>query len=303
MLDSRIKLLEAETQREIPAAPQNSVLLSSASLGWSDAIAVELHELAPAEMPEHFVEGHRLMVAVETEKAIPFEWKDANRWRQKLLKPGDFSLQTHGSLNAPRWPENLKILAIALDLDFVGRIFADAVQPEKIRFRERRCESDAGVARFAAHFQNELKNNQYAGRLYGESLAMAFSLHLLERHGDFSNDLKMPRGKLAAANLRRAIEFIHAHLAEDLSIETIARESFLSAFHFARLFRNTLGLTPHQYVLRSRIERAKRIIKTAPSLNLTEIGLSVGFFDQAHFTKSFKQATGATPKMFLKSTI
>jgi AraC family transcriptional regulator len=74
----------------------------------------------------------------------------------------------------------------------------------------------------------------------------------------------------------------------------------LSAFHFARLFKNTLGLTTHQYVLQNRIERAKNLIVKFSHLNLTEIGLSVGFFDQAHFTKSFKRATGATPKAFLK---
>lgn len=298
MPHSQIKLLEVETKREIPAAPESAVLLSSADLGWN-GITVELHELAPSELPEHFVEGHRLMVAVQAGAPIPFEWKDGNTWRQKLLKTGDFSLQSDGSPNAPRWAENLKILAIAIEPAFVGRLFQEAIPTDKIAFLERRCESDETIARFAAHFKNELENQTYAGKLYGESLSMAFALHLLERHGNFEKKLKMPRGKLPSANLRRALEFVHANLAEDLSIEDIARESHLSAFHFARLFKNTLGLTPHHYVLQNRIERAKRIIKSAPYFNLTEIGLSVGFFDQAHFTKAFKRATGTTPKTFL----
>lgn len=262
---------------------------------------VELHHLAPTELPAHFVEGHRLMVAVQTGNAIPFEWRDGKSWRQKILKPGDFSLQSDGTPNAPRWFQDLQILAVALEPKFIGRVFEEAVQPEKIRFLERRCESDVGIARFAAHFKSELEDNLYAGRLYGESLATAFALHLLERHGDLEKRLKMPRGKLASANLRRALEFVHAHLGEDLSIEQIARESYLSAFHFTRLFRNTVGLTPHQYVLRTRLERAKRLMKIAPATsNLTEIGLAVGFFDQAHFTKSFKSATGVSPKVFQK---
>lgn len=295
MPKSRIKLLEIRTRREIPAAPESAVLQSSGSLGWR-GITVELHKLAPAEMPEHFVEGHRLMVAVQAKKPIPFEWKQNGSWKKRPLKTGDFSLQTHGSPNAARWTENLEILAVALEPKFVGRIFQDSIYADRIAFQERRCEFDAGIARFAAHFKNELENMSYQGNLYGESLAMAFTLHLLEKHGDFSNNLKMPRGKLGAANLRRALEFIHANLAEDLSIEQIARESYLSAFHFARLFKNTLGLTPHQYVLQNRIERAKRLIAKSSFLNLTEIGLSVGFYDQSHFTRIFHRHTETTPR-------
>jgi AraC family transcriptional regulator len=300
MPKSRIKLIDFASGDLIAAAPENSVLQSSAALGWR-GLTVELHNLAPTELPEHFVEGHRLMVAVQTGKPISFEWKEKSRWKQKILKAGDFSLQTHGEPNAPRWFEKLKILAVAIEPKFIGNFFRDSIQPEKIAFRERRCETDATIARFAAHFKAELENNAYTGKLYGESLAMAFSLHLLEQHGDFSGNLKLPHGKLAASQLRRTIEFVHENLAEDLSIEQIASQAYVSAFHFARLFRNTLGLTPHQYVLQSRLERAKRLMKTAPRLNLTEIGLSVGFFDQAHFTKTFKRATGATPKNFLKN--
>ena len=284
----------------VDAAPENSVLLSSADLGWR-GLTVELHHLAPAELPEHFVDGHRLMVAVQTGKPVSFEWKEKSSWKHKNLKVGDFSLQTHGEINEPRWFEKLNILAVALDPQFIKNIFRDSVQPEKIAFRERRCETDLTIARFAAHFKAELENNHYSGKLYGESLAMAFSLHLLEQYGDFSQKLKLPHRNLAASQLRRTIEFVHDNLAEDLSIEQIADSAYLSAFHFSRLFKNTLGLTPHQYVLQNRLERAKRLMKKSPHLNLTEIGLSVGFFDQAHFTKTFKRATGATPKIFLKN--
>lgn len=297
MPKSRIKLLEVTSHREIPAAPENSVLSSSASLGWR-GLTVEIHRLAPTELPEHFVDGHRLMIAAQTGKAIDFEWKEKARWKRKILKPGDFSLQTHGEPNAPRWLENLEILAVALEPDFVASVFQESLPPERVAFRQRRCETDETITRFGELFKAELENSAYTGRLYGESLAMAFSLHLLERHGDSSRKIKLPRGKLAAAHLRRALEFIHANLAEDLSIEEIASQAYLSAFHFARLFKNTLGLTPHQYVLQNRIARAKRLITKSPYMSLTEIGLSVGFFDQAHFTKAFKRATGATPKAY-----
>lgn len=300
MLESQIKLFELETHRKIPAAPGTSVALSSENLGWQ-GIKVELHNLPPMEMPEHQIESHRLMIHLG--KPIFYEWKSGGRWQQKQLHTGDFSLQSHGELNAPRWTQPLDILAVALEPEFVGRIFQESVQLNQIVFQERRCERDEMIARFATHFNDELVSHNYSGKLYGESLAMAFSLHLLEQYATLPQHLKMPHGKLAAAPLRHVLEFVHAHLGEDLSIEDMAKESYLSAFHFARLFKNTLGLSPHQYVLQTRIERAKRLMTKLPRLNLTDIGLAVGFFDQAHFTKAFKRATGATPKLFLKHAV
>jgi AraC family transcriptional regulator len=300
MLHSQIKLIEVASGSEFPAALNKAVLLSSAQLGWR-GIKVESHNLAPMQMPEHYVEGHRLMVAVG--KPILFEWKEDSQWRHKQFNTGDFCLQTHGDVNAPRWTESLDIIAIALEPEFVSRAFRDASSPPvNIAFETERCVTDPDIARFAARLKNELKSASYAGRLYGESLAIAFALHLIEKYGRGASKLPVPRGKLSSAQVRRAVEFIHENLAGDLSIETLASEAYLSAFHFARLFKQTLGLTPHQYVLQNRIERAKRLIVTSPRLNLTEISLSVGFFDQSHFTNAFKRVVGATPKAFLRNT-
>lgn len=180
MTRSQIKLIEVDSGNEIPAAPDNLVLLTSAKLGWS-GITVELHDLAPIELPEHFVEGHRLMVAMQAGQSIPFEWKNNGRWHQRWLKPGDFSLQTQGDVNAPRWNRNLKILATALEPKFIGRVFQDSLPSDNIAFYERRCETDPVIQRFGEYFINELKDSSYTGKLFGESLGMASALHLLEK--------------------------------------------------------------------------------------------------------------------------
>jgi AraC family transcriptional regulator len=74
----------------------------------------------------------------------------------------------------------------------------------------------------------------------------------------------------------------------------------LSTYHFARLFKHSVGLSPYQYVLQNRVERAKKLIGILANPRLTEIGLQVGFYDQAHFTKAFKQIVGVSPKAFAK---
>ncbi len=119
-------------------------------------------------------------------------------------------------------------------------------------------------------------------------------------HGVYSKKPLEPKGKLSGLQLRQVIEYIHEYLSEDLSLVALANQANLSLYHFARLFKRSLGLSPHQYVLQNRVERAKQLISVSPYLNLTDIGLRVGFYDQAHFTKAFKQIVGVSPKSFSK---
>lgn len=298
MPDSQIHLIDTATEQSFPAAPEGTVLSSSADLGWR-GITVEVHHIPPIEYPEHYVQGHRLAV-VHRGKPITYEWKEAGCWKSRQIHPGVFFLQSHGDINAPRWFEPFETVAIALDPSFVAQSFRDAIPPDRIRLIERRAEFDPIVAKFARHFEDELNNGSYGGTLYGESLALAFSLYLLERHSDRSTPLPRPRGKLSSLQLRDAIEYIHAHLSEELGLTNLADCLNLSAFHFARLFKNSLGISPHQYVLQNRVERAKKLIAVSAGSNLTDIALQVGFYDQAHFGKAFKRVVGVSPRVFSK---
>lgn len=297
MSDSQIQLINRQTGDIFPAAPNGSVLSSSVNAGWQ-GITVEFHRIPSLELPEHYIDGHRL--AVNIGQPIHYEWKEGNYWRQTLLKPGDFCLQTHGDINFPRWWGNFEFLAIALDPKFVSQAFQDTGVSENINFQTQRGEADAAIADFTHHFKRELVAGSYCGALYGESLAVAFALHLIERHSDRPQKLRKPSGRLSSQQLKQVIEYVHEHLSDEVSLVDLAEQMNLSAFHFARLFKNSLGLSPHQYLLQNRVERAKKLIAIADKPNLTDIGLQVGFYDQAHFTKAFKRVVGIAPKGFYK---
>lgn len=196
MPDSQIHLIATATEQSFPAAPTGTVLSSSADLGWR-GITVELHHLPPVEYPEHYVQGHRLAV-VHRGTPITYEWKDGGRWKRTQTHPGIFFLQSHGDVNAPRWFEPFETVAIALDPSFVAQSFRDTIDPDRIRLQERRAEFDPIVAQFARQFEDELTTSSYGGALYGESLALAFSLYLLERHSDCSKPFPRPRGKFSS---------------------------------------------------------------------------------------------------------
>ena len=106
-----------------------------------------------------------------------------------------------------------------------------------------------------------------------------------------------------ARDRRRAVEAAHwieTHSGHDIDLNRIARESGLSAFHFLRIFSQVLGVTPHQYLVRSRLRRAARLLADAERA-ITDVALDVGFADLSNFVRSFHRAAGVSPRAFRKA--
>jgi len=111
-----------------------------------------------------------------------------------------------------------------------------------------------------------------------------------------------PYGILPPKRLRAVVEYIMENLESKLTLEQLAGVTHLSPYHFARLFKATTGLAPHQYVIVRRVERAKHLLQQkGADLSMVEVALRVGFSDQSQFTHHFKRIVGATPGQFRNS--
>src|SRR5262249_19610045 len=108
------------------------------------------------------------------------------------------------------------------------------------------------------------------------------------------------RGGLAARQERLVCDYIEMHLAADLSLADLAALAGLSPSYFARAFKRSLGLPPHQYVLRRRIERAKELLAN-PALSAGEIGSACGFLHISSFNEAFHRHTGVTPMQYRRA--
>jgi AraC family transcriptional regulator len=125
----------------------------------------------------------------------------------------------------------------------------------------------------------------------------AFAVHFLHRYtAGRPPGREVPSG-LSLAKLQRTIAYVQAHLAQKLSLTTLAAVMHLSPDHFARLFRQATGRTPHQYVLWCRIERAKQLL-VETDMPLSMIGLEVGCADHSAFTALFRKHVAMTPKAY-----
>jgi AraC-like DNA-binding protein len=112
--------------------------------------------------------------------------------------------------------------------------------------------------------------------------------------------IQPPRGGLAPGALRRVTEYIDSHLCEDVALESLAVHAGLSTFHFARAFKQSVGMPPHRYLLQQRVKRAEELLKQTEQ-PLTAIAQSLGFADQSHFSRSFHWLVGLAPSEFRRS--
>ena len=144
----------------------------------------------------------------------------------------------------------------------------------------------------------ELLAGGLGSRLLAESLGNVLAVHLLRHFSAAGPADDRPGGVLPRHKLRAVIDYIHEHLDAELSLDHLAAVAHVSPYHFARLFKNSTGLPPHQYVIARRVERAKELLRDRERLPLAEVAAEVGFADQSHFTRHFKRLVGVTPRRF-----
>src|SRR5450432_2517655 len=133
-----------------------------------------------------------------------------------------------------------------------------------------------------------------SGRLFLDSVEQAMAVTLVNGHAVRHRPVQIYRGGLGSARLRRIKELVHAKMEDDLSLDEMAQSVGLSTAHFARMFRKSTGATPHQFVLRQKLERAKAMLRT-PDARILDVAVACGFKTQQHFAQVFRDICGISP--------
>jgi AraC family transcriptional regulator len=165
-------------------------------------------------------------------------------------------------------------------------------EPREVQLREGTFLDDPLQAR---RFRQMITLNwdEPGERLLTSSLAHEMLSHALLGQVGLRDGLRL-KGGLAAHQRRQLMEYIDSQLAEAISLGQLAALCALSEYHFARMFRESFGLPPHQYVLARRLGRARELLRST-SQPLGDIALACGFASASHFTNRFRQVLGGTP--------
>lgn len=221
------------------------------------------------------------------------------KWRTtRNIDKGCVCLNPAGQPSKAAWESELECLAIMLNPVFVGQTALEQNFSGEVEFVETYARRDPLIQHIGLALLTEASAREPLGRMYAESLAQTLILHLLKNYTvSGSVPDKAAAGGLPGFKLRRAKEFIGEHLEEDLTLQQVAESVGFSQFHFARAFRRSTGLTPQQYLVQQRINRAKELL-TKGDLPLVEVSIQAGFKNQSHFTTLFRKFTALTPKAF-----
>jgi AraC family transcriptional regulator len=160
------------------------------------------------------------------------------------------------------------------------------------KLKERFAHPDFELLGLARDLQHESTAGCPGGPLQWSELSFRFVAALLQRHG--TDPGNRPAGMLNRTTLRRVREYIAAHLDEPMDIGTLAKVSYRSPFHFTRMFAESVGMTPHQYVVRLRLQRALELMRQG-RMGLAHIAACTGFSDHAHMSRWFKRVYGISP--------
>jgi AraC family transcriptional regulator len=169
-----------------------------------------------------------------------------------------------------------------------------AASDGKVELRMYRKFADPRLRALVAAVHAETLAGFPRGRLFLDSVEQEIATALVTAHAVTRRPVQTHRSGLGSARLRKIKELIHAKMEGDLSLDEMAQSVGLSTAHFARMFRKSTGETPHQFILRERVERAKAMLR-APHTRVLDAAIACGFKTQQHFAQVFRDACGVSP--------
>lgn len=267
---------------------------SSERLGWRSVFATTQRE-APFETYCRSVADHLVVVHLSGPVRVA-RTLDGKR-DHCLVPPGGTFIMPGGTDFGVRLESQLDTVHFYLRQTIVDEIADEfAGSAGSVQIIPRLGKLDPLLEQIALGLREELHEASVASALYVDHLARTAAARLLQRHSTAT--LKEPpparQGGLARAQLRRAIDYIEANLENDLTLPELATVTGLSPIYFARQFKLAMGLAPHQYLLRARVARAKRLLSSG-ELPIAAIALDCGFCHQEHLTRVFRRQCGMTP--------
>lgn len=275
-------------------------VFTSSSKNWH-GFGISKLRLPPGKTPEQFATSH--CFAVQLSNSVNMEIKLNGREYKGRFSKGDVSYAPPGVWCGSSWEQEREMLVVSLDPSFVTEHSGGFLRPGSLTLSPQPQVRDPLLEGIAHALGAEAASENGAGTIpgmsgssYAESLAEILVTHLVKKYSQ-PTEIEQQHGRLSPVNLRRATEFINSRLEEGVVLADIANAVGMSPFHFSRMFRQTTGYSPLQYVMEQKIERAKQLLsKDEPPLS--EIAFRLGFSSQSHFTSQFRKLTGTTPKHF-----
>lgn len=274
-------------------------VLSSERSGWS-GIFFSHYDHPAYESPDHQWMQHIIGITGSSGHPVESEHRLEGQSQTCYCQPGEMLLIPARMRYSANWQQAGEFSLLGFSLDFFEQIVNESVRVKQIELIPQLGLIDPLVQQVGLALKADVEAEHPTGRMFGESLATGLVIHLLKQYSVWQPHLSDEIGRLPEQHLRNVLNYIHTHLNQDITLSEIARVLNLSQYHFCRLFKQSMGMTPHQYLTQCRINHAKQLLLKT-QLTVTEIAFEVGLTNHSSFTRLFRQSVGVTPKAFRAS--
>lgn len=293
--------IKSVTVSQLPQRIPGQPGLSSVNRAWSGVVLRRYYN--PAS--EALVPGlEDYWIAIHLGEPIDIDYNLGEGQRTGRAYRGSVTIVPNHAPGLWRLSGSADVLHLYIEASFIARIAEQVFDfdPLRIELIDKLAIPDPLIQHIGLTLLSELETQPDItySRLYIDSLSCALASHLI-RHYSSQQPRHLPfTSTLPHRKLQQSLDYIDEHLAEDISLSTLSALVDLSPYHFARLFRQFTGYSPHQYLLRQRINAAK-VFLADRKYTLAEIAYRVGFSSQSHFTTSFSKWVGTTPALYRRT--
>jgi AraC family transcriptional regulator len=295
MLSSSSASISTKFMQEISQTFPRAPVTSSARANWDRIFLVHHHQPA-FSVSEHCLPYHQICIKL----GKPYLLNQVIDGRAENIQavPGQIGLYPANLSHSFGWDREAEFLQLYLDPELFRQISEETWGNDRIEFiPQPSALSDPLIVQFGLALKTALETDYLNSRLYADSMTHALATHLLFQYST-RKPAVLSQGSLSQQPLKQIIDYIQENLDQNVSLAELAEIVNLSPYHFARLFKQSTGLPPHQYQIKCRVDRAKDLLKT--NLAIADIAQIVGFSSQGHLNYHFKRLVGITPKAFLR---
>jgi AraC family transcriptional regulator len=257
---------------------------------WSKRMRVEFFRPDSVTEPRHWVRHDQAFAMMLGSGSI--EWGSRRSALEKFdHAAGDLALCDR---HIGEWVGLMNVPHLQLGICDAALMASSDGAYGEVELRPSRKFANPRLSALVAAAHAEMVAGFPSGRLFLDSVEQAMAVALVKDRAVRHRLVQMYRGGLGSARLRRIKELVQAKMEDDLSLDEMAQSVGLSTAHFARMFRKSTGQSPHQFVLRQRIERAKAMLR-APDARVLDVAVACGFKTQQHFAQVFRDVCGVSP--------
>lgn len=294
MHEQKLELLDYKQIKASALFVPNLPVLSSTE--WDD-LHIEFHQQPEFETIEHQHTMHVIAYGFGTTLA-PGERSLDGKIQAERRNRGDLAMIPAGIAHYCNWNTAAEFAVLAIEPELLKQVGLGLVDNDRIELIPRFMnEGDILIEGIFVALKDELLSNRIGSSLLIDSIQTTLAIHLLRQYCITKPKLATYSDGLSPLKLKEIKEYINTNLDRNIKIIELAEVARISPYHFIRLFKNSLGQTPHQYILQRRIEKGKYLLQHT-QLSTEEIAAIVGFCDYSHFAKYLKRFTGLTPKEF-----